>query len=174
MRIFISIDLPENVKREIVKIQKEILNLDFDGKLTEEENLHLTLKFLGEVSEEKVEQVKEKLFQIKFDKFEAEMNSIGFFDNFNIILWLHMTNCEKLQKKVDDALFGLFPPEKRFMSHLTIARIRKIKDKEKFVQAIRCMKIPKIKFTVDEFNLKESVLTKEEPKYKTLEKYDMN
>ena len=47
MRTFIAVDIPENVKEEIIKIQDKLP--EFVGKLTELENLHLTLKFLGEI-----------------------------------------------------------------------------------------------------------------------------
>ena len=181
MRTFIAIDIPEGVKEEIIKIQKEISSFDFNGKLTEKENLHLTLKFIGEIDVGLVEKIKKKLFQVRFSRFETEIDSIGHFDNARskfyerkLIVWLHLTNCNELQKKVDDALSGLFPVEKRFMSHLTIARIKSVKDKAKFIQAIKNVKISKIRFTVDEFELKESVLMEKGPKYKTLERYKLN
>ena len=54
MRTFISIDMPEVVRSEIEKIQ-DVLP-EFFGKKTERDNLHLTLKFLGEIDEEKVKE----------------------------------------------------------------------------------------------------------------------
>lgn len=76
MRTFIAIEIPEKIKREIEKIQNQLP--EFDGKLTKRENLHLTLKFLGEVDEEKIEKVKEKLKEIKYKGFEAKLDKIGF------------------------------------------------------------------------------------------------
>src|SRR3989338_347573 len=118
MRAFIAVDIPEKIKREIVKIQNSLP--EFKGKTTEPENLHLTLKFLGEVNQEALEKVKNKLKSIKFEQFETEIDSIGTFNAR--IVWLHMAGCEELQRKIDGSLKGLFLPEKRFMSHLTIAR----------------------------------------------------
>ena len=56
MRCFIALDLPVEIIKEIKKIQKELP--EFIGKKTESENLHLTLKFLGEVSEEKIKEIR--------------------------------------------------------------------------------------------------------------------
>jgi len=170
MRTFISIDIPEKVKKEIKKIQDELP--EFYGKKTELENLHLTLKFLGEINEDKLEKVKKRLREIKFNFFETEIDSIGVFsEKFIRIVWLHLNNCKRLQKEVDDKLKDLFEVERRFMSHLTIARVKKIKDKKKFLEELKKLEIPKIKFNVDEFYLMKSELSKDGPKYEVIERY---
>ena len=173
MRIFISIDIPEEVRKEIEKIQDKLP--EFYGKKTESENLHLTLKFLGEIDEEKIKKVKEKLKEIEFNKFETKIDSIGVFsEKFIRIIWLHMTNCDELQKKIDESLKDLFSEEDRFMSHLTIARVKSIKDKKEFLEDLEKIEIPEINFNVENFRLKESVLVKEGPRYKMIEEYDLN
>ena len=205
MRIFISIDLPEEVREEVKKIQDElpnfrenlrfsgpskfrtaptrrdtIKNFEVVGKKIEPENLHLTLKFLGEIDERKAEEVRRKLKEIEYNPFETNIDFIGYFDNRNsnrysqnLIVWLHLTNCKGLQRKVDEALKELFIPEKRFMSHLTIARIKKIADKKRFVEELERLEIPKIKFNVNSFYLKESVLNAQGPKYNVIEEYKL-
>ncbi len=172
MRCFISINIPENVKKEIKKIQDKLPN--FVGKKTELENLHLTLKFLGELDEDKVEEVKDKLREIRYNFFEAEIDSIGVFsEKFIKIVWLHLSECNNLQEIVDEKLKNLFKPENRFMSHLTIARVKNIKNKEKFLEKLNEVKIPKIKFEVNEFCLMKSELDKKGPKYFVVEKYNL-
>ncbi len=180
MRCFISIDIPENIKKEIKKIQEKLP--EFSGKKIEGNNLHLTLKFLGEVSEEKIELVKEKLKKVKIAEFETEINSIGVFsgpkgvssgEEVIRIVWLNLTNCDGLQKEIDSSLKGLFEPEQRFMGHLTIARVKKLKNKKEFLNQINKIKIPKIKFSVDNFKLKNSVLKTEGPVYEDIEEYKL-
>lgn len=172
MRIFISIDIPEEVKKEIKKIQDELPN--FIGKKTEVKNLHLTLKFLGEIDEEKIMRVREKLKEIKFQKFEVEIDSIGLFSpKFIKIVWLHVTNCDNLQKQIDGKLKNLFEEERSFMSHLTIARIKAIANRNKFLEEIKKIDIPKIKFIVEKFKLKKSILERQGPKYETIEEYNL-
>lgn len=167
MRAFISIDFPVNIKKEIKKIQDKLP--EFKGKKTEEENLHLTLKFLGEVEESRLEEVKRRLKEVKTKKFEAEIDDIGIFNpNFIKIVWLHLAGCDKLQEEVDNRLKDLFPKEKRFMSHLTIARVKNIKDKKEFLGKLMKIKIGRIKFIVDKFKLEKSTLTREKPVYEDL------
>ena len=169
MRTFISIEFPEEIKEEISKIQNQLP--EFKGKKTEFENLHLTLKFLGEVDERKIEKIKQKLNEIKIKQFESEINSIGMFSDR--IIWLGIKNCDELQKEIDERLEGLFEKEKRFMGHLTIARVKSARDKKKFREDVKKIKVPEIKFAVKNFNLKKSVLTEEKPIYENIEVYNL-
>ncbi len=171
MRTFISIDIPESVKEQIVRIQEQLP--EFKGKFTETENLHLTLKFLGEISQEKIEDIKKKLREINFSRFEAKIDAIGVFSQkFVKIVWLHLTNCEELQKKIDENLFELgFEKEKRFMSHLTIARVKSLKNKKEFLESLKEIRISKINFIVNNFKLKESVLKEKGPQYNIIQEY---
>ena len=173
MRCFISIDIPKEIHEEIKNIQNSLP--EFLGRKTKLENLHLTLKFLGEVDEKTLEKVKEKLKEIKLKRFESKIDLIGVFsENFIRIIWLHLSNCGSLQKKVDRSLEGLFNVEDRFMSHLTIARVKKVNDKKKFLQELRKIKFSKVKFNVNGFKLKKSNLGPEGPVYETLECYSLD
>jgi 2'-5' RNA ligase len=169
MRIFISIEFPKDIKKEIVKIQEQLP--EFKGKKTEFENLHLTLKFLGEVDEKKIEEIKKRLKKIKLNSFEAEIHSIGMFSDR--IAWLNVKNCDELQKQIDEKLEGIFEKEKRFMGHLTIARIKNLEKRKEFLEKIKKIKIPEMKFEVKNFNLKKSKLTKKEPVYEDIEIYNL-
>jgi len=176
MRTFISISIPENIKKEIIKIQKNLPA--FEGKIIGPENLHLTLKFLGEIDDEVLIEVKRRLKEIKFKSFETKIGSLGIFDNSKsrkysrkIIVWVYLSNCKVLQRLIDEKLSGIFPKEKRFMSHLTIARVKKLKNKKRFLGELKKIRIPLLKFKVSSFKLKESELLPEEPVYKTIESY---
>lgn len=167
MRAFIAVDFPENIKKEIKKVQDKLP--EYKGKGTELENLHLTLKFLGEIDEGKVEEIKRRLKEINLKKFESEIDSLGVFsEKFIKIIWLHLTNCEKLQEEIDEKLKGLLEKEKRFMSHLTIARVKNIKNKKEFLEKLGKIKFLGIKFLVDSFALKKSTLTSSKPIYENL------
>ncbi len=172
MRAFISIEIPNEIKKKIVNIRDSLPK--FKGKKTETDNLHLTLKFLGEVNYEKIGKIREKLKEIEFKKFEAEIDSIGVFsEKFIKIIWLHIKNCDGLQREIDNKLKDLFEKEKRFMSHLTIARIKSIKDKKRFLEKLKKVEISKMKFIVNNFNLKKSILTEKGPIYENLETYNL-
>lgn len=170
IRIFVSIDLPEDIQKEVKKIQ-DILP-EFEGKKTKPKNLHLTLKFLAEIDKEKIENVDEALRKIKFKSFETEIGHLGFFGNKKSgVVWIHLPNCEALQKEVDKTLSDIFEQERRFMSHVTIARVKGIKDKHKFIEELGKIKTNSLKFRVNRFNLKKSMLTKKGPFYEILESY---
>ena len=169
-RCFISIDIPEITRREIQKIQEQLP--DFKGKLTEQENLHLTLKFLGEISDDEIEEIRKKLREIKSEKFSAEVDEVGVFsEDFIRIIWLHLKGTEELQKIIDEKLTNLFSKEKRFMSHLTIARVKNLRDKKYFLNELKKIKTPSVKFEVDNFLLKKSTLMPESPVYEIIEEY---
>ncbi len=173
MRCFISLEIPEEIKNEIIKIQEKIP--EFVGKKTEKENLHLTLKFLGELKNNQLEIVKKQLKDINFQELTLSINKIGVFNQKDkIIVWLSVEGAEELQKKIDFSLKEIFPEEKRFMGHLTIARIKKLKDKKPFFEFINNFKFQPFLFNINYFSLKQSILTKIKPEYKTLENYFVN
>jgi 2'-5' RNA ligase len=172
MRLFISVDLPKKVEEQIIRLQSKLP--EFVGKKTEPGNLHLTLKFIGDAGIEKIGIIKEKLSKIKLKKFNAEIDSIGIFSkSFIKIVWLHVSNCDDLQKEIDNSLEGLFPKEERFMSHLTIARVKKIPNKDEFLRQIKIVEVPKIKFEVNKFSLNQSILRTEGPKYNSLAEFNL-
>jgi len=177
-RCFIALDLPREIIKQIEETQ-EILkkkNL-FYGKLTESETLHVTLKFLGEISDEKLREVKKKLEKIKFEPFEASLGELGVFSKQYVrMIWIRIygKGLFDLQKKIDEALAGAgFKIEDRFMGHLTIARVKKVPDKKILLDYLEKMKISKSKFTANEFFIKKSELKPEGPIYSNLEKYEL-
>ncbi len=175
-RCFICIDFPKQIREKVKRIQDNLP--EFKGKKTEIENLHLTLKFLGEIEEEKILKVKENLKKIKLKKFKIKINKIGVFsEKFIRIVWLGVDEQDEeskklwdLQKEIDNKLNGIFEKEKRFMGHITIARVKNIKDKKKFLDRLNEIKI-NVDFEVREFKLKESILKPEGPEYKDIEVY---
>lgn len=172
MRVFIAIKFPTKILMEIKKIQ-ENLPL-FSGKKTELKNLHLTLKFLGDLPSIEVEKIKLRMREIKFNKFESEIKEIGIFDKKERgIIWLGINNCERLQKEIDNALEDLYEKEKRFMGHLTIARTREISNTKEFSEILNKIEITKRFFIIDKFYLIESNLKKEGPEYTTIEEYPL-
>jgi RNA 2',3'-cyclic 3'-phosphodiesterase len=170
IRAFIGFFLPDEIKKVVLEIQRRIPS--FKGKLVEENNLHLTLKFLGELSQEELNEIKKVLKRVHFRKIECSIDSLGFFsENFVRIIWLYLKNSEDLQKEVDEALKDLFKTENRFMSHLTIARIKSIRDKKEFIDQLKIINFDKPNFFIEEMCLIKSELKAEGPEYEILDKY---
>lgn len=172
-RAFIAIVFPASVKKEIRKIQA--LLPEFNGKKTELENLHLTLKFLGEIDEKKIEEVKHRLEKVKLNSFDVEIGGVGVFSEKVIrIVWLHLKGAEELQKKIDDCLADLFEKENRFMSHITIARVKRVKEKKIFLDFLGSFKVKEVEFNISKFFLIKSELFPSGAKYSTLKEYDLD
>jgi RNA 2',3'-cyclic 3'-phosphodiesterase len=176
-RLFIAIDLPLEITNEIERVAKLIWkNTLFNGKLTEGANLHLTLKFLGEITDEKILEVRKRLSEIKFSEFFCELGEIGVFNrDFIKIIWIKLNGkgIWDLQKQIDEKLEGLFEKEKRFMSHITIARVKNVKNKSGFLDYLKSVKPKNIKFKVSDFTLKKSELLPQGPKYEDLGRYSL-
>lgn len=177
VRCFIAIDFNEEVMNEIERVEDLLSGIKFTGKLTEPENIHLTLKFLGEIDDDKVEEVKKRLQKVKFDGFEVGLGRTGVFHvrGNPKIVWLKLEGKElwDLQKKIDDTLEGLFVREERFMAHITVGRIKYVKDKKGFEEYVENLGIKKLKFKVKSFELKKSELFAIGPVYSTIEKYNL-
>ena len=172
MRLFIAFGISREAKDELVKARKKLAY----SRLNYARELHLTLKFLGEVKEEKIADIKEKLGKIKFSSFEAYIQNIGFFppEGDIRVVWAGIEPKEKiieLQKKVEDSLKGLFTEDNRFLPHITLARVKTIENKKFFKDSLANIKLDKVKFRVDGFRLMKSTLLPSGPVYEILEEY---
>jgi len=175
IRAFIAIDFPDSVIKEVERVQKIVSKKKFDGKLIELENLHLTLKFLGGVEEEKLKEIEERLGRVEFSEMDLRLREVGLFSYKGNprIVWIKVAGkgIFDLQKKIDDALEGLFEKEKRFMSHLTIARVKYVKDKSEFSNYVAGVKTSGTEFRVGGFKLMKSELQKIGPVYTMLKEF---
>jgi len=132
MRLFIAVTLPEEIKEEIGIFQKELKRKIKEAKIVLKDNLHLTLKFLGEVREEKVTEICEIIGKITcdFTAFPMEIKGIGRFPEGKKIrvLWVGAIageNLKKLNRIIEDKFEKLnFPKEERFKEHITVARFK--------------------------------------------------
>ena len=176
MRIFIAIELPEEIKEYLREVQKELTGMK--GSLVKD--FHLTLKFLGEVSEDKIEKIKNKLKKIKFEPFKVKLSSLGCFPNESHVrvLWVGIEPEDKIQniqKQVEIALADFkFKKDFEFKSHLTLARVKFIDDKKVFVEKLKQLQIKPLEFEVSSFSLMKSTLTSAGPIYGELYKLNQN
>jgi 2'-5' RNA ligase len=178
-RAFIAVDFPDEVVKEIGRIQGILGKKQFTGKMTELENLHLTLKFLGEVDEERLNLVREELRKIKLGRFEARFGGAGTFNHRGkpSIVWIKVggKGIFELQTAVDGALEKAgFKKEKRFMSHLTAARVKYVKDRKEFVEYVRNLKMKDLRWEVRSFKLMKSELRPMGPIYTVVEEFELN
>jgi 2'-5' RNA ligase len=154
MRIFVGIEITNNDITNSIKEFQEKVNID--GKPVELQNLHFTLQFLGEISEEIAEKIIQSLKTIEFSSFDVNLEGIGAFPKpkFPRVIWVGTDEIGgnmliRLSKKVEKVLEPLgFFSDKPFKPHITVFRIKK--------------KIG------DNIKLKKSVLTANGPIYSDL------
>ncbi len=175
-RAFICIEVPDSVIKEVARVQGILGKKVFTGKMTELENLHLTLKFLGEINDVKLDEVRRKLSEIKIKGFDARVSEIGAFSHRGNprIVWVKIGGggIFELQEKIDKLMvMAGFKKEERFMSHMTIARVGYVKDKKDFIRYVRNIGIKEINFKVDKFKLMKSELNEKGPDYSLIEEY---
>ena len=180
MRTFIAIEIPEKIRAEIFHIFEKINGTNLiSGNFVEKDNLHLTLKFLGELTGEQLQKVKEKLSEINFSKFDLETDGIGFFPNENYIrvMWVGLKGAKllQLQKIIEDKVYevGIRKDDKAFSSHLTVARIKNIKNKTLFLEKIKNLRIKEESFSVKNFSLFKSELIENETRYKKIQDFSL-
>ena len=179
MRTFVAIDLPEDLKKSIANFIRDLQKLDVvDASFTKPEQLHLTLKFLGEVKEEDVEKIKNVLANITRNAKKFELQLMGF-GHFNYrILWIGGNSGQQqaieLANKIDLELNKLgFEKETRpFEVHLTLARVKWWKNKDALKDLLEKYR-NKVwgTFAVDEIKLMKSTLSRQGPIYETIEKF---
>ena len=119
------------------------------------------------------------IVKINLNKFEFETDGIGFFpsEKYIRVVWVGLKSgeCEKLKKLVEEKLheIGINKDGREFNCHVTVARIKKVKDKKNFLQRIKELHIKKMRFDADKFSLIKSELTPRGPMYKILEEFEL-
>jgi 2'-5' RNA ligase len=174
MRMFIAIELPSEVKAHLAELQKKL-----DGHFAQlilAKEIHLTLKFLGEVDEQKIAEIKQKLEKVDFGSFDASLGKPGVFPNESYVrvVWIGVEPAESiiaLQNKIEKSLAGLFEQDTRFSPHLTLARVKFVKDKQAFIENLKKLEAGKNEFLVSSFKLIKSTLTPKGPVYETIAEF---
>ncbi|MDH7593894.1 MAG: RNA 2',3'-cyclic phosphodiesterase [Methanomicrobiales archaeon] len=131
MRIFIAIDLPTEIKRQIGECQKALALSESRLNLVNPEMAHITLKFIGEVMPEMAERVSSELDSISFSPFEMIVEGISG-DNRHRprVIWANVSDggvCARLANEVEHRLLrlGIERERRPFTPHVTLARVKR-------------------------------------------------
>jgi len=168
MRTFIAIELPSEIKDALASLQTELRRAGADVSWTRPENIHLTLKFLGEVDERRIGEVEKVCVAsaAEFQPFTLRLNETGVFPNARQprILWAGLAGeIEKtveMRKRLDDglALIGFEREEKDFRPHLTIGRVKSNRKIRELLALAGARQVPALSFVVTEIVLMKSEL----------------
>ena len=135
IRLFVALEIPEAVRTRLALLEGGVPG----ARWASEEQMHLTLRFIGEVDENVAHDIDDALAGIRAPGFTLELAGVGEFGGKNPrALWAGVRSNEALlhlQKKIETALhrIGLPAEERKFSAHVTLARLRAA-PREKIVQ----------------------------------------
>lgn len=160
MRFFIAIPIPGDIKKQLTGLQSPVKGV----RWVPEEQLHLTLKFAGDLGETSVLQLRQALGEIQFDSFEIAVESMGFFLKKGIprVFWAgvtHQTDLFDLQRNVDEVAVkaGADKNHYSYKPHITLARIKN-RSVNKDQLKPPAVEVQSRNFIVDRFILFKSLL----------------
>ncbi len=169
MRLFVAIEMPDYVTRAVGKLRCDRREV----RWVRLENLHLTLKFIGEVDEERLEPIIEALTDIRIESFLLDVKGVGCFPARGQpkVMWVGFgtghPRLYQLQQKVANALIpvGLEPELRTYHAHLTLARCARASagSVHEWVRAHRDFETAPVR--VGQFGLYSSILTPAGPSY---------
>ncbi|NIR87882.1 RNA 2',3'-cyclic phosphodiesterase [Candidatus Bathyarchaeota archaeon] len=178
IRSFIAFDIKnESVLRHFSEVQGTLLNTGADLKLVKPENIHITMRFLGNISLHMVDLIHEEMKKLTFTPFDVEIKGLGAFPSLGYIrvIWTGIRKgadeLANIFNQLEPSLrqLGFRPDKKGFSPHLTIARVKTGRNK---AELVRCaQELADYEFGVvraDCLRLKKSVLTPKGPIYSTL------
>jgi 2'-5' RNA ligase len=174
MRTFVAVEISnESTLNAIAKLQSD---LKIKAKPVSKENMHFTLLFLGEISDDMVPKIMESLSSVSFNPIEMKLSDVGAFPNPRSprVVWIGVDkdaakNLVELAVQVEEKLRPLgFRSDKPFKPHLTIFRIKdRMNDISHELNKFRSVEIGHE--TISELKFKKSILTPTGPIYSDLQ-----
>ncbi len=180
IRTFIAVKIDDKeIIDKITRLQSDLTNAGLKAKLVEPHNLHITLKFIGEIPPLKVEAIKSRLSRLSFQEFDLELHGVGGFPTLNRarVLWIGVSKgaeelieiSEVIEKNLQQV--SIPRSSKPFHPHLTIARVKRPLNHRvrKILSTYSNTDFGKMR--VSKFYLMKSTLTSRGPIYTVISEY---
>jgi len=189
LRTFIAIEFPSEILRKIEKIINYFKSLTPEASLkwVATENLHLTIKFIGDFPEDNLAQLKSTINESLQDvrQFTISVEGLGMYPSGKRprVIWLGISQADpiiEIHQKLDDALqtLNVKPDHRKFSAHLTIARVRRRTEDEVVAEIGKTLSEFKVgslgEAKIDKFHLFQSELTPKGPIYTPLLTISLN
>ena len=179
VRAFISIDIEEpSVVQRLVWLRDLFVQTGAPMKPVEDHNLHITLRFLGEIPSSLVEDIHVNvLSRLRFKRFKIRLVGVGAFPSVTRprVIWVGVTEgsdvLQELCRSIEGGLrrLGFRPEREEFVPHVTLARIKGSRNIDKVVKLLNEYADYEVgEITVESVRLKQSILTPRGPIYRTL------
>jgi 2'-5' RNA ligase len=181
IRSFMAFDLnSEAILKRLVDAQNLLIKTGADLKPVEPQNIHITVRFLGNIGPNTVEKIFEEMKKVQFVPFDVRLQGVGAFPSakYARVVWAGMTQGAEQLRNVFNQLesrlnsLGFSPDPKGFSPHLTIARVRSARNKSelaRFLDENVSFEFGAIKASC--LRLKRSDLTPSGPIYSTLKEF---
>jgi 2'-5' RNA ligase len=182
MRLFVAIQLPEQIEMKLEEFQHQLKPFARDAKWVNPLGIHLTIKFLGEVKEEKLPEIHQALDECsqEFGPIKIDLSGCGYFPNERrpAVFWVGVIadSLKPLQQSMEEkfAMQGFEKENREFNPHLTLARFRDPHGRLPLVHESNRQKNSKFgDFIASEFHLFRSVLKRSGAEYTILKTFPL-
>ena len=182
MRVFLAVEIDEKLLDKISTVQKKFMECEAPIKYVETKNLHCTLKFFGEIDDNKLNDIVEAIENKinNHDPFKINIKKSGVFPNERYIrvIWLGIEDPQpfsNLQKDLDQDFIKMgFKKEKSYVPHLTLGRVKGAKNKAALLSKLKDLEDVEIgEMDIKKIVLKKSELTPQGPVYTTIKEFDL-
>lgn len=182
VRSFIAINIPAKIRNKLEKIQDDLKKSNTALQLVRPENIHITLKFLGNVPVESINDIQDAINESVsgFRIFSVSFEKIGVFPNpqYPRVIWVGIEKGAEelslLNTKIENSIsmFSLHQENRKFQPHLTIARVRSGKNRKRLVNTLEELKnIRAGEMLAKKICLMESILKPQGAQYNTLKTF---
>jgi len=176
IRLFTAIEIPQFPK--VIELMDAVKRSGADVKLVETHNIHITLVFIGEIQENKLELVKEAIAKLSFNSFKVKLKGTGAFPNLSRprVVWVGIEEGLQELRAIRGTLLkellgrGVRPDdEKEFSPHLTVGRVKGPSNLLNLINVINeYQNLDFGEFIVNKVTLFKSTLTSKGPIYDAL------
>jgi 2'-5' RNA ligase len=182
LRLFIALLFPDTIKAELGRLMADLEPRGRGIKWVEPKNIHLTLKFIGDAPETKVDRINQLIGGVVAGrkKFAGQIRGCGVFPNIKrpSVLWVGLEGADpaiEIAREIDHALVSLkIPAEKRPLSpHLTLGRVKKPGDLSVLMTYMQGLKFDAGTVILDRVALVKSTLTPSGPIYENLKVFEL-
>lgn len=178
IRTFVAVEVENrDVLKKLVEVRDQLVATGADLKPVEDENIHLTLRFIGEIPAGLVEVLCNDISSLKFQRFQMHIKGLGAFPSLTRprVLWAGISEGSnklvELYRLVETIVkkLGIPPEREEFVPHITLARVKGSRNMDKLLKTMNDLLDVDFGYSdVTEVYVKKSVLTPSGPVYSNL------
>lgn len=183
VRTFIAIEIPSSIQQQIADLQSMLKRENARISWTKSENIHLTLKFLGDVESDRIDPIPDAVLRAcrNVHPFRLTVEATGFFPNRENpkVLWIgckgDLETLFALQKDIENELAksGFKKEKRKYSAHLTVGRVKSSFGIRPVIEKMEASLFNAGEFVVKNINVMKSVLHPQGSIYTVLSKIDL-